>query len=146
MKEISHGHWTLTLFKGHISVSWSSHKTMREIKQGKRYNIWCFYSSDYEEFRLLGYKTPVHTSQWTHYVSTPEPSLMLCKILLFRGGDYEECRLLGYKCSVRTSQEAHHVSAIDCICLMLCKIWGFRGSDCEEFHLLGYKNPVFTSQ
>jgi hypothetical protein len=44
---------------------------------------------------LLGYKTPVHTSQETHYVSATELSrLMLCKILSFHGGDYEECRLL----------------------------------------------------
>jgi hypothetical protein len=53
---------------------------------------------DYEECRLLGYKTPVRTSQQTHYVSATESSqLMLCKIWDFRGGDYEECRLLGYK-------------------------------------------------
>jgi hypothetical protein len=36
---------------------------------------------DYEECRLLGYKTPLRTSQETHYVSATESSqLMLCKI------------------------------------------------------------------
>jgi hypothetical protein len=35
----------------------------------------------YEKCHLLGYKTPVRTSQDTHYVSTTETSqLMLCKI------------------------------------------------------------------
>jgi hypothetical protein len=37
-----------------------------------------------EEFRLLGYKNTVHTSQETHYVSATGPSrLMLCKIDFF---------------------------------------------------------------
>jgi hypothetical protein len=37
-----------------------------------------------EEWRLLGYKNPVRTSQETHYVSTSERSqLMLCKIESF---------------------------------------------------------------
>jgi hypothetical protein len=58
--------------------------------------IWGFHGSDYEEWRLLGYKTPVRTSQETHYVSTTEFSpLMLCKIWGFHGSDYEEWRLLG---------------------------------------------------
>jgi hypothetical protein len=40
-----------------------------------------FHGGDYEEWRLLGYKNPVRTSQDIHYVSTTEPSrLMLCKI------------------------------------------------------------------
>jgi hypothetical protein len=40
-----------------------------------------FFTADYEEFCLLGYKNPVRTSQETHYVSTTEPNrLMLCKI------------------------------------------------------------------
>jgi hypothetical protein len=40
-----------------------------------------FHGGDYEECRLLGYKTPVRTSQETHYVSATELSrLMLCKI------------------------------------------------------------------
>jgi hypothetical protein len=57
-----------------------------------------------EECRLLGYITPVRTSQETHYVSATEPSrLMLCKIGGFHGGDYEECRLLGYDTRVHTS-------------------------------------------
>jgi hypothetical protein len=43
--------------------------------------IWSFHGSDYEECRLLGYKTPVRTSQETHYVSATDTSqLMLCKI------------------------------------------------------------------
>jgi hypothetical protein len=49
-----------------------------------------------EECRLLGYKTPVRTSQETHYFSATESSqLMLRTIRGFHGGDYEECRLLG---------------------------------------------------
>jgi hypothetical protein len=40
-----------------------------------------------EEWRFLRYKTPVRTSQETHYVSTTESSqLMLCKIADFHGG------------------------------------------------------------
>jgi hypothetical protein len=40
-----------------------------------------FHSGHYEEWRLLGYKNPVRTSQETHYVSATETSqLMLCKI------------------------------------------------------------------
>jgi hypothetical protein len=43
--------------------------------------IFGFHGSDYVEWRLLGYKTPVHTSQETHYVSATESSqLMLCKV------------------------------------------------------------------
>jgi hypothetical protein len=49
----------------------------------------------YEECRFLRYRTPVRTSQETHYLSTTESSqIMLCKIWGFHGGDYEECRLL----------------------------------------------------
>jgi hypothetical protein len=52
--------------------------------------IWGFCGDDYEEFRLLGYKNPVRTSQETHYVSTTELSrLMLHKIWDFHGGNYE---------------------------------------------------------
>jgi hypothetical protein len=40
-----------------------------------------FHGGYYEECRLLGYKSPVRTSQETHYISTTESSrLMLCKI------------------------------------------------------------------
>jgi hypothetical protein len=54
--------------------------------------IWDFDGSDYEEWRLLGYKHPVRTSQKTHYVSDTELSLlMLCKIWGFHDSDYEEC-------------------------------------------------------
>jgi hypothetical protein len=50
--------------------------------------IWSFQGDDYEECRLLGYKTPVCTSQETHYVSaTGSSQLMLCKIGGFNGGD-----------------------------------------------------------
>jgi hypothetical protein len=39
-----------------------------------------FYGGDYEECRLLEYKSPVRTSQETHYVSVTEPSrFMLSK-------------------------------------------------------------------
>jgi hypothetical protein len=31
--------------------------------------IWRSHGGDYEEWRVLGYKNPVHTSQETHYVS-----------------------------------------------------------------------------
>jgi hypothetical protein len=58
------------------------------------FQIWGFYGGAYEEWRLLGYKNPVRTSQETHYFSPTESSwLMLCKILY--GGDYKEWRLLG---------------------------------------------------
>jgi hypothetical protein len=40
-----------------------------------------FQGGDYEKCRLLGYETPVCTSQETHYVFATEPSQsMLCKI------------------------------------------------------------------
>jgi hypothetical protein len=40
-----------------------------------------FHSGDYEEFRLLEYKTPVRTSLETQYFSATEPSrLKQCKI------------------------------------------------------------------
>jgi hypothetical protein len=58
--------------------------------------IWGFHGKDYEEWRLLGYKNPVRTSQETHYVSATESSqLKLCKICGFHGRDYEEWCLLG---------------------------------------------------
>jgi hypothetical protein len=61
-----------------------------------------FYSGDYEECRLLGYKNLVRTSQETHYVSDTEPSrLILCKISGLYSADYEECSLLGYKNRLR---------------------------------------------
>jgi hypothetical protein len=83
--------------------------------------IWGFHGSDYEEYRLLGYKNPVRTSQEAHHISATESSqLMLCKIWGFHGGDYEEYRLLGYKNPVRTSQETHHISATKSSRLMLC--------------------------
>jgi hypothetical protein len=142
-------HWT--------SVSWNS----LFLKDATKYmspsthprtetilcKIWGSHGCDYEECCLLGYKTPVRTSQETHYVSTTESSqLMLCKIWGFHGSDYEECRLLEYKTPVRTSQETHYVSTTESSQLMLCKIWGFHGSDYEERRLLEYKTPVRTSQ
>jgi hypothetical protein len=109
--------------------------------------IWSFHGGDYEICRLLGYKTPVRTSQEKHYVSATEPSqLMLCNIWGFHEGDYEEWRLLGYKSPVHTSQETHYVSATESSQLTLCKIWGFHGGDYDECSLLGRKNPVRTSQ
>jgi hypothetical protein len=100
--------------------------------------IWGFHGGDYEEYRLLGYKNPVRTSQETHYVSTTEFSqLMLCKIWGFHDGDYEECRLLGYKNPVRTSQEIHYVSATESSRLILYKIWSFHGDVYEEWRLRG---------
>jgi hypothetical protein len=58
--------------------------------------ILCVYGDNYEEYRLVGYKTPVRTSQETHYFSATESSrLMLCNIWGFHGGNYEECRFLG---------------------------------------------------
>jgi hypothetical protein len=99
--------------------------------------IWRFHGGHYEEC-LLRYKTPVPTSQETHYVSTTESShLMLCKIWGFHGGDYEEWRLLGYRNPIRTSQETHYVSTTQSSQLMLCKIWGFHGGDYEDWRLLG---------
>jgi hypothetical protein len=88
-----------------------------------RCSQFCGKSKNDEEWRLLGYKTPVRTSQETHYVSTAESSqLMLCKIWGPHGSDYEECRLLGYKTPVRTSQETPYVSTTESCQLMLCKI------------------------
>jgi hypothetical protein len=88
--------------------------------------IWGFHGAGYEVCSLLGYKTPVHTSQETHHISAIEPNrLMLCEIWGFHGADYEECRLLGYKTTVHTSQETHYASAIEPSRLMLCKIWVF---------------------
>jgi hypothetical protein len=99
--------------------------------------IWGFHGGFYEECRLLGYKTPVRTSQATHYISATQPSqLMLCKIWGFHDSDYEECRLLGYKNPVRTSQETHYVSTTESSQLMLCEIWGFHGGHYEEWRLL----------
>jgi hypothetical protein len=109
--------------------------------------IWVFHGSDYEECRLLGYKTPVRTSQETHYFSATEPRrLMLCKISGIYGDDYEECRLLGYKNPVRNLQETRYILATDFSQLMRCKVWGFHSGDYEERRFLGYKNPVRTSQ
>jgi hypothetical protein len=103
--------------------------------------FWVFQGGGYVECHLLGYRSPVRTSQETHYVSATESSrLMLCKIWGFQGGGYE------YRSPVRTSQETHYVSSTELSQLMLCKIWGFHGGGYEECHLLGYRNPVRTSQ
>jgi hypothetical protein len=116
-----------------------------ELSQLMLCKIWGFYGGDYEEWRLLGYKTQL--SQKTHCVSATKTSqLMLCKTWGFHGSNYDECRLLGYKNSVRTSLETHYVSATEPCGLMLCKTWGFYGGDYEECRLLGYKNRVRTSQ
>jgi hypothetical protein len=43
--------------------------------------VWGFQGGEYEEYRLLGYKNAVRTSQETHYLSATESSrLKLCKI------------------------------------------------------------------
>jgi hypothetical protein len=119
------------------------------ILQGQyssRCKVWGFHEYNYEECRLLGYKTPVRTSQETHYFSATESNqLMLRKIWGFHGGGYEECRLLGYKTPVRTAQETHYVSGTESSRLMLRKTWGFNGGGYEECCLLGYKTPVRTS-
>jgi hypothetical protein len=92
--------------------------------------IWGFCGGDYKKC-LLGYKTPVNTSQETHYVSATEPSqLLLCKIWGFHGSHYEECRLLGYETPARTSPETRHVFVIE-------SGLGFHCGDYEEFRLLG---------
>jgi hypothetical protein len=60
--------------------------------------IWRIHGGDYEECRLLRYKSPVHTSQETHYFPATEPSrLMLYNSWGSYGGYYEECRLLWYE-------------------------------------------------
>jgi hypothetical protein len=57
--------------------------------------VWSSHGGDYEEYRLLGYKTTVRTSQETYYLSATKPSqLILCKIRGFRGGGYKKSRLL----------------------------------------------------
>jgi hypothetical protein len=48
-----------------------------------------FHGFGFEEFRLLGYRNPVSTSQETYYVSATEATEV------FHGGDCKECRLLG---------------------------------------------------
>jgi Zn finger protein HypA/HybF involved in hydrogenase expression len=117
---------------------WSEYRIKQAAIENELCKIWCFHGGDYEEWRLLEYKTPVCTSQETHYVSTTESSqLMLCKIWCFHGGDYEEWRLLEYKTPVCTSQETHYLSATQSSRLMLCKIWCFHGGYYEEFRLLG---------
>jgi hypothetical protein len=100
--------------------------------------IWGIHGGDYEACRLVRYKTPVRTSQQTHYVYLTELSqIMLWNMWGYHGGDYEECRLLGYKTQVRTSQETHYVSATEPSQFMLCTIWGLHGGDYEEWPLLG---------
>jgi hypothetical protein len=96
-------------------------------KQRRTCKIWWCHSDDYEEYRLLGYRHPVRTSQETHYIFTTKPSrLMLCKIWGCHSDDYEECRLFGYRHPVRTSQETHYISTTEPSRLMLYKIWSWR--------------------
>jgi hypothetical protein len=122
--------------ESHQTKMWGVDEMLLQLRK-----IWGFHGGDYEECRLLGYKTPVRTSQGTNYVSATEPRrLMLCKIWRFHGGDYEECRLLGYKTPGRTSRKTHYVSVTESSQLMLCKISVFHGGDCEECRLLGYRN------
>jgi hypothetical protein len=123
----SEGAYMRTECLDNILVGWDEIKgKWRELCM-----VFGFHGSYYEECRLLGYKTPVRTSQETHYVSTSESNrLMLCKIWGFHCSDYEKC-LLGHRNPVRTSQETHYVSTTETSQLMLCKIWSFQGSDYE---------------
>jgi hypothetical protein len=117
------------------------------VNRKKPCKICGFHGSDYEECHLLVYKTPVCTSQGTHYVSVTESSqLMLCKICGFHSSDYEECRLLGYKTPVRTSQGTHYDSTTESSQVMLCKMWGFHGGDYEEWCLLGCYTVWFLQE
>jgi hypothetical protein len=62
------------------------------LTRAKRRNI----PEDIEECSFLGYKSPVYTSEETHYVCATEIGRwMLCKIWSFHGSDYDDCRLLG---------------------------------------------------
>jgi hypothetical protein len=89
----------------------------------RKCKAWGYHGGNYEECHLLGYKTPVRTSQETYYVyATESNQLMLRKTSGFHGGDYEECRPLGYRSPVRTSQKTHYVSTTESSQLMLCKI------------------------
>jgi hypothetical protein len=65
------------------------------INQINLCKIWGSHGGEYEECRLVGYKTSVRTSEGTHYISaTQSCRLMLHKIWGFHGADYEECCLL----------------------------------------------------
>jgi hypothetical protein len=57
------------------------------------YKIWGFHGGDYKDFRPLGYKHPVHTSQKKHYVSVTESNQLMLKIWGFHDDDYKEFRL-----------------------------------------------------
>jgi hypothetical protein len=55
-----------------------------------RYKIWGFYVGGCEEYCLLGYTNPVHTSQETHYISATESSRwILCKIWSFHDSGWK---------------------------------------------------------
>jgi hypothetical protein len=107
--------------------------------------IWGFHSGHYEEFRLLGYKSPVRTSQQTHCVSATGPSrLMQCKIW---GFSRRWLNAIFWDIITQfVPHRRHIVSATEPSRLMLCNIWGFRGGNYEECRLLGNKNPARTSQ
>jgi hypothetical protein len=90
--------------------------------------IWRFHGGNYEEYRLLGYKT-LFLPHRKHIISPLDSLAQLCKIEGFHGGDYKEFRLLGYKTPVLTSQETHNISATEPSRLILCKIRGFHGGD-----------------
>jgi hypothetical protein len=60
---------------------WTHYVSATEPRQLMQCKSVSFHGGDYEECRLLGYESPVHTSQETRYVSATEPKrLMLCKI------------------------------------------------------------------
>jgi hypothetical protein len=143
--KLTNGQENISLLTIYIGNELQSQLIIGYGNKQKTCKIWGFHGGDYEEWRLLGYKTPVRTSQATHYVSATESNqIMLCKIWGFHGGDYEERRLLRYKNPVHTSQETHYISATESGQLILCKIWGFHGGDYKERLLLGYKNSVHT--
>jgi hypothetical protein len=129
-------------FRLHFSVSvpvaTCSAKFVQSLDLWRRVRFEVFMCDDYAECFLLGYESPVRTSQETHYPSVTESSrLMLCKISGFHFNGYEECRLLGYKNPVHTSQKTYYVSATEPSQLMLCKILCFHGDEYKECRLLG---------
>jgi hypothetical protein len=72
----------------HVEVQYSNsswNNWTRKRKLFKWCKIWDYYGGNYEEFRFLGYKTPIRNSQETHYMSATESSrLMLCNFTFSR--------------------------------------------------------------
>jgi hypothetical protein len=101
---------------------------------------------DYEEYRLLGYKTLVRTWQKARYVSVTEPSrLMLCKFWDFsRRWLWRMPSSWIWKPGLYLTGNTLRLRYMDKP--VNAKISGFHGGDYEECRLLAYKNPVHTSQ